>query len=112
MKLVVYFEAAAVDDYHDIVTITSEEGFKYLLKISALKPQPFINYPEFLDLGYSQINKSKEGKILFTNHGKEAGRITLKNDKLKIDPSIINVFPGQSVEVTIEYWTNVASVFR
>lgn len=107
MKLVVYFEANVVDDYHDVIIITSEEGFRFNLKVEALKPQPFINFPNFLDLGYCQINKSKEGKLAFTNEGRKEGAITLKNDKLKFEPSNnITVQPGQTQQVIVRYQTN------
>ena len=57
MILVVYFECTFVEDYHDVFVITSEDGFKFNVKLSALKPQPFIKFDTFLDLGYCQINK-------------------------------------------------------
>lgn len=82
----IFFEAAVIDDYHDSIKITSEENYCYDLKIAALKPQPFVNYPKFLDLGYSEVGKLKEGVLEFKNTGMESGKITLKCDKIKIDP--------------------------
>lgn len=52
MILVVYFECTVVEDYFDVFVITSEDGFKFNVKLSALKPQPFIQFDTFLDLGY------------------------------------------------------------
>lgn len=90
-----------------MIVITSEEGFRFNLKVEALKPQPFVHFQNFLDLGYCQINKSKEGKIVFTNDGRKEGAITLKNEKLKFEPSNnFSVMPGQTLEVLVRYQTN------
>ncbi|CAD8092149.1 unnamed protein product [Paramecium primaurelia] len=134
MILVVYFECTVVEDYFDVFVITSEDGFKFNVKLSALKPQPFIEFDTFLDLGYCQINKCKEGKIRFKNvpieeedKKKKKGEkerdseiekeltaeITLKNDKLTFEPRhTFLVKPDETVEITVKYQTNQASIFR
>lgn len=125
MILVVYFECTVVEDYFDVFVITSEDGFKFNVKLSALKPQPFIEFDTFLDLGYCQINKCKEGKIRFKNvpieeedKKKKKGEkerdseiekeltaeITLKNDKLTFEPRhTFLVKPDETVEITVKY---------
>lgn len=82
-----FFETPIVDDYHDNIKITSEENFQFLIKVSALKPQPFINYPTFLDMGYCEVGKTKEGFLEFKNTGQESGKLSLKADKIKIEPN-------------------------
>jgi hypothetical protein len=50
-----------------------------------------------LDLGYTKIGVDKVGKVRFKNVGREAGKVrfTTDNHRLKIDPAIIHLVPGQ-----------------
>ena len=117
MNLVVIFESETKGDFHDSIRLISDENFEYDLLIHAYQPKSNIVFPQFLNLGFCKINRSKEGKVLFRNTGNTAGKVELKceavNSKdIRIDPAVFQLQPGRMQEVMIEYAPRENGILR
>lgn len=106
MKLLVTFETNVLNDYHDSITITSDEGFKAEVPLHAYMPQAQILFEPIINFGFVPLTKTKVETIMFKNEGAREGTIELKMEKLeelKIDREKFIIMPHQSIPVKIQY---------
>lgn len=90
-EFVVMFETNELDNYDDKITVMSENNTNITLNLKAYKPQPFITYEPFVNLGFIPINCKKIEKISFLNEGIEDANLELRladkeeyNDEVRI----------------------------
>ena len=90
MKLIVTFETASLEDFHDVMKIVSDSSFEQDVPLHAYVAQASLLFEPFLNLGFIKLGKTKTEKIFFKNEGKAAAKVELKSNdpnELKIDPN-------------------------
>jgi hypothetical protein len=67
-----------------------------------------VSFPAALDLGFAKVQTDKSGEVVFTNTGRQPGKVTLKSDvkALRIEPASVTLAPGASSSVRISYACN------
>ncbi|CAG9335550.1 unnamed protein product [Blepharisma stoltei] len=115
-NIVISFETDHVADFHDEMTIISEDS-TYTLLLHAYQPSPEIAFEPFINLGLTSVYKSKSTLILFRNEGSRQGKISLNYDKnispeLVIEPENFTLDPRNEIDIKFTYTPREVGVFR
>lgn len=115
-KVVISFETDMLGDFHDEMTIISED-FTYKLLMHAYQPAPSITFDALLNLGLTPVNQSISGSVHFKNEGSRSGTVNLRYDKtispeLLVGPETFVLNPNSEIQVDFKYSPKEVGVFR
>lgn len=114
--IVISFETDHLGNFHDEMTIVSEDH-SYTLLMHAYQPAPDIQFDPFVNMGLTSIQKSKSSIVEFRNEGSRKGQISLNYDKhvspeLTIEPDTFILNNGEKTNVKIIYSPKEVGIFR
>lgn len=116
MKLIVTFETAVLEDFHDAMKIVSDNNFERDVPLHAYAPQAALVFEPFINMGFVKLGKAKTEKIYFKNEGKNAANVELKiidtNPELKLEPNFFTINAGQEYAAGITYTPSEAGIYR